>query len=201
MYGCLAAVSLSSRAPTEAAVAPQQREQRAGHALLKPLNFRISAYFRRSFKTYVASHDLKLNELLVRFKSSRSISGEPNRICWRKRFEISFPSKKPRARSVDSAGAGRGVSVPAAQFRNLPRLLVRPTPPAATLSSVNCPCGPSTRTALGRQTSLLTPFTSAPSISSSVLSRGCAELEIYLVSCPRRVFNSAFRSSISFFCS
>ena len=29
-----------------------------------PLNFRVSAAFRREFKTYAAQHDLKLNELL-----------------------------------------------------------------------------------------------------------------------------------------
>ena len=31
---------------------------------LLPLNFRISASFRRDFKTYAATHDMKLNELL-----------------------------------------------------------------------------------------------------------------------------------------
>jgi hypothetical protein len=31
---------------------------------LAPLNFRVSAAFRRDFKTYAATHDLKLNELL-----------------------------------------------------------------------------------------------------------------------------------------
>ena len=30
----------------------------------EPLNFRVSAAFRRDFKTYAATHDLKLNELL-----------------------------------------------------------------------------------------------------------------------------------------
>ena len=29
-----------------------------------PLNFRVSAAFRREFKIYAAQHDLKLNELL-----------------------------------------------------------------------------------------------------------------------------------------
>jgi hypothetical protein len=33
---------------------------------LQPLNFRVSAAFRREFKTYAAQHDLKLNELLKR---------------------------------------------------------------------------------------------------------------------------------------
>ena len=31
----------------------------------EPLNFRVSADFRRDFKTYATAHDLKLNELLV----------------------------------------------------------------------------------------------------------------------------------------
>lgn len=31
---------------------------------LTPLNFRIPSSFRREFKTYAATHDLKLNELL-----------------------------------------------------------------------------------------------------------------------------------------
>ena len=30
----------------------------------EPLNFRVSANFRRAFKTFAATHDLKLNELL-----------------------------------------------------------------------------------------------------------------------------------------
>jgi hypothetical protein len=38
--------------------ARQEREE------LTPLNFRIAASFRREFKTYAATHDLKLNELL-----------------------------------------------------------------------------------------------------------------------------------------
>jgi hypothetical protein len=39
-----------------------------------PLNFRVSAAFRREFKTYAASHDLKLNELLVKsFESYRDM--------------------------------------------------------------------------------------------------------------------------------
>lgn len=35
-----------------------------GERGLMPLNFRVSAAFRREFKTYAAQHDLKLNELL-----------------------------------------------------------------------------------------------------------------------------------------
>ena len=30
----------------------------------QPLNFRVTAVFRREFRTYAAQHDLKLNELL-----------------------------------------------------------------------------------------------------------------------------------------
>jgi hypothetical protein len=42
-----------------------------------PLNFRVSATFRRDFKTYAASHDLKLNELLVKsFESYRKQQGD-----------------------------------------------------------------------------------------------------------------------------
>jgi hypothetical protein len=40
-------------------VGPEVKE-----ANLTPLNFRISASFRREFRTYAATHDLKLNELL-----------------------------------------------------------------------------------------------------------------------------------------
>lgn len=39
------------------------REGEGGKGLM-PLNFRVSAGFRREFKTYAAQHDLKLNELL-----------------------------------------------------------------------------------------------------------------------------------------
>lgn len=42
----------------------------------EPLNFRVSAEFRREFKTYAAAHDLKLNELLIRcFESYRKQQG------------------------------------------------------------------------------------------------------------------------------
>jgi hypothetical protein len=46
--------------PAEPAVS---REGEGGKGLT-PLNFRVSATFRRDFKTYAAQHDLKLNELL-----------------------------------------------------------------------------------------------------------------------------------------
>jgi hypothetical protein len=44
---------------------------------LAPLNFRVSAAFRRDFKTYAATHDLKLNELLRRsFEAYRRQNGD-----------------------------------------------------------------------------------------------------------------------------
>ena len=42
-----------------------------------PLNFRVSSWFRREFKTYAAAHDLELNELLVKcFESYRKQQGD-----------------------------------------------------------------------------------------------------------------------------
>ena len=62
-------------APAQTIALPQQ--ERGGVAALQPLNFRISADFRRSFKTYAARHDLKLNELLVRsFDAYRAQQGD-----------------------------------------------------------------------------------------------------------------------------
>jgi len=65
----------TSLAPPQAISLP--RQERAGVTALQPLNFRISADFRRSFKTYAARHDLKLNELLVRsFDAYRAQQGD-----------------------------------------------------------------------------------------------------------------------------
>jgi hypothetical protein len=55
--------------PTRAAAVPLRAVPPApkvgeGREALVPLNFRIGETFRREFKTYAASHDLKLNELL-----------------------------------------------------------------------------------------------------------------------------------------
>jgi hypothetical protein len=52
----------ASRPPARKAPAREPAEEK--EANLAPLNFRISASFRREFKTYAATHDLKLNELL-----------------------------------------------------------------------------------------------------------------------------------------
>jgi hypothetical protein len=67
--------------PRTGLAAPQaiafHQQERAGKGTLQPLNFRISADFRRSFKTYAARHDLKLNELLVRsFDAYRAQQGD-----------------------------------------------------------------------------------------------------------------------------
>jgi hypothetical protein len=43
---------------------PQPKRAGEGREELVPLNFRLPASFRREFKTYAASHDMKLNELL-----------------------------------------------------------------------------------------------------------------------------------------
>lgn len=44
--------------------APLVQEPAEAEKGLAPLNFRVSAAFRREFKTYAAQNDLKLNELL-----------------------------------------------------------------------------------------------------------------------------------------
>jgi hypothetical protein len=58
-------------APPKAVKRPAARKTKSEpseekEANLAPLNFRIPASFRREFKTYAATHDLKLNELLRR---------------------------------------------------------------------------------------------------------------------------------------
>jgi hypothetical protein len=59
--------------PARAPAAPARPE-----ANLAPLNFRVAASFRREFKTYAATHDLKLNELLrLSFEAYRRTAGEP----------------------------------------------------------------------------------------------------------------------------
>lgn len=51
--------------------------EREGEGGLSPLNFRVPAGFRREFKTYAASHDMKLNELLRRsFEAYRKMEGD-----------------------------------------------------------------------------------------------------------------------------
>ncbi len=58
--------------PTRSAATPAKDEETG----LAPLNFRVSAEFRREFKTYAASHDLKLNKLLMlSFQTYRKQNG------------------------------------------------------------------------------------------------------------------------------
>ncbi|HXO35314.1 MAG TPA: hypothetical protein VN901_23495, partial [Candidatus Acidoferrales bacterium] len=58
----------TSLAPPQTIALPQQ--ERAGRGALKPLNFKISADFRRSFKTYAARHDLTARAVLRRVSRS-----------------------------------------------------------------------------------------------------------------------------------
>lgn len=58
--------------PVPSVTAKTEKEQN-----FAPLNFRVSAAFRRDFKTYAATHDLKLNELLrLSFDAYRQQKGD-----------------------------------------------------------------------------------------------------------------------------
>ncbi len=73
MPGRLAAPAPERAAPANGA---GQGDTKSREALM-PLNFRIGAAFRREFKTYAATHDLKLNELLrLAFESYRKTQGD-----------------------------------------------------------------------------------------------------------------------------
>ncbi len=59
--------------PARSAAVPPATEETG----LAPLNFRVSAEFRREFKTYAAAHDLKLNKLLaLSFQAYRKQNGD-----------------------------------------------------------------------------------------------------------------------------
>lgn len=61
-------------APPVSAPAPATKEQAEP---IEPLNFKVPARFRREFKTYAASHGMKLNELLQRsFEAYRQRQGD-----------------------------------------------------------------------------------------------------------------------------
>jgi hypothetical protein len=68
--------------PTRSSAMPDQEPSGItrggeGEGGLMPLNFRVSAAFRREFKTYAAQHDLKLNELLrLSFHAYRQQQGQ-----------------------------------------------------------------------------------------------------------------------------
>lgn len=74
--GALAVAAPIAGFAEEPSVAPQRPLEREGEGALAPLNFRVSAAFRREFKTYAARNDLKLNELLRRsFEAYRRAHG------------------------------------------------------------------------------------------------------------------------------
>jgi hypothetical protein len=61
--------------PTRSAATPVKEEEAEENGA--PLNFRVSAEFRREFKTYAAAHDLKLNKLLaLSFQTYRQQHGD-----------------------------------------------------------------------------------------------------------------------------
>jgi hypothetical protein len=65
---------VAARPPARGKPAPAPEAKEAN---LTPLNFRISASFRREFRTYAATHDLKLNELLrLCFEAYRRQKGD-----------------------------------------------------------------------------------------------------------------------------
>jgi hypothetical protein len=56
---------------------PFVAELSAARAQGVPLNFRVSADFRRAFRTYAASHDMKQNALLMQcFEAYRQQQGD-----------------------------------------------------------------------------------------------------------------------------
>lgn len=63
--------------PPRSAAAPAKEPTKEEETGLSPLNFRVSAEFRREFKTYAAAHDLKLNKLLaLSFQAYRQQRGD-----------------------------------------------------------------------------------------------------------------------------
>ena len=60
------APDMPGRVAPAAATPPTAPKTAAAREELGPLNFAVPASFRREFKTYAATHDLKLNELLRR---------------------------------------------------------------------------------------------------------------------------------------
>jgi hypothetical protein len=61
--------------PTRSAAPPAKEDETEETGA--PLNFRVSAEFRREFKTYAAAHDLELNKLLaLSFETYRRQNGD-----------------------------------------------------------------------------------------------------------------------------
>lgn len=73
------AADMPPRAPDTIAarIAPAADGAGQGREELAPLNFRVPTSFRREYKTYAASHDKKLNELLyLCFEAYRKQQGD-----------------------------------------------------------------------------------------------------------------------------
>ncbi len=73
------AADMPPRAPDAIAAAAMPAVVNAGEGreALVPLNFRVPTSFRRQYKTYAASHDRKLNELLyLCFEHYRRTQGD-----------------------------------------------------------------------------------------------------------------------------
>jgi hypothetical protein len=66
------------RSAADAAASGSKADERtSSREEIVPLNFRVTASFRRAFKTYAASHDMKLNHLLrVAFEAYRKQEGD-----------------------------------------------------------------------------------------------------------------------------
>jgi hypothetical protein len=80
-----AAPKAEAKPPSKPASKPAKAEKPAkadkaekpDKAAKKPLNFKVPAEFRREFKTYASTHDLKLNRLLeLAFESYRKQRGD-----------------------------------------------------------------------------------------------------------------------------
>jgi hypothetical protein len=67
---------MPTRSPAVAAPAKKEKKEKK-EVGTEPLNFRVPAAFRTAFKTYAASHDLKLNALLrLSFEAYRKQQGD-----------------------------------------------------------------------------------------------------------------------------
>ncbi len=63
--------------PTGSVAAAEPASAKDEETALAPLNFRVPREFRTGFKTYAASHDLKLNQLLkLSFEAYRKQQGD-----------------------------------------------------------------------------------------------------------------------------
>jgi hypothetical protein len=68
---------MPTRSPAVAAPVPAKAKKEKKEVGTEPLNFRVPAAFRTAFKTYAASHDLKLNVLLkLSFDAYRKQQGD-----------------------------------------------------------------------------------------------------------------------------